>query len=483
MVAAGFDAGMNEDLYRRERIRHWNAVASRKLAWGGARSAYQKRLAAVYGLAIPPGQRVLEVGCGTGDLLAALRPALGVGIDFNRAALQTARRNHPELAFVEADAHALPLRGEFDFIVLSDLINDLWDVQRVLEGLAGLVGPRGRVLMNFFSHVWEIPLRAASRLGFAQSVLRQNWLTPGDVENLLRLSGFEIVKHSEEALLPLDIPLAGAFFNKFLVRLWPFRLLALSNVVAARLTPRGGAREARPSVSVIVPARNEAGNIESIFQRAPKMGSRTELVFVEGHSRDATLEAILEARGRHPEVSCQVFEQTGTGKGDAVRLGFERATGDVLMILDADLTVPPEDLPRFYDALVSGKGDFINGVRLVYPMDDDAMRLANLAGNKFFSAGFSWLLGQPIRDTLCGTKVLWKKDYERIAANRATFGEFDPFGDFDLLFGASKLGLRIIDVPIRYRERTYGSTNIQRWRHGMLLLRMLGVAARRLKFV
>src|SRR5690606_666739 len=171
------------------------------------------------------------------------------------------------------------------------------------------------------------------------------------------------------------------------------------------------------------------------------------------------------------------------GKGDAVRLGFEKATGDVLMILDADLTVPPEDLPRFYDALVSGKGEFINGVRLVYPMEDEAMRFANLLGNKFFSYAFSWLLGQPIKDTLCGTKVLWKRDYERIAANRAYFGDFDPFGDFDLLLGAARQSMKIVDIPIRYRQRTYGTTNIQRWKHGLLLLRMVMFAARRIKFI
>jgi SAM-dependent methyltransferase len=474
---------MSEETYRRERIRHWSQVVARRLRWGGARNSYQRRLAAVYGLAIPPGQRVLEIGCGTGDLLASLKPSLGVGIDFTHAALRTARRRHPQLSFVEADAHAPPIRAEFDFIVLSDLVNDLWDVQRVLEGLAALVGPRTRVVLNFFSHLWEVPLRAAARLGGALPTLRQNWLTSEDVENLLRLANLEVVKHWEEVLLPLDIPLITPFFNKFLVRFWPFRLFALANVMAVRSSAPSDKSDAAPSVAVVVPARNEEGNIEAIFQRVPVMGSGTELVFVEGHSRDATQAAILAARDRHPEVTCQVMQQNGIGKGDAVRLGFERARGDVLMILDADLTVPPEDLPRFYDALVSRKGDFINGVRLVYPMEDQAMRFVNLAGNRFFSLAFSWLLGQPVRDTLCGTKVLWKRDYERIAANRSAFGDFDPFGDFDLLFGAAKLGLRIVDVPIRYRERTYGSTNIQRWRHGWLLLRMLGVAARRLKFV
>jgi len=213
------------------------------------------------------------------------------------------------------------------------------------------------------------------------------------------------------------------------------------------------------------------------------MGRGTEIVFVEGHSRDGTWEAIERERSKRAGRLTAAFRQTGTGKGDAVRLGFERATGEVLMILDADLTVPPEDLPRFYEALRSGRGEFVHGVRFVYPMEDRAMRPVNLLGNKFFSLAFSWLLGQSVRDTLCGTKVLWKHDWDRIAASRSLFGELDPFGDFDLLFGAARCGLKIVEIPVRYRERTYGTTNIRRWNHGALLFRMLLVAASRLKFV
>jgi glycosyltransferase involved in cell wall biosynthesis len=256
--------------------------------------------------------------------------------------------------------------------------------------------------------------------------------------------------------------------------------LALSNLVIARPEPQPAAE---PVVSVIVPARNESGNIRAIFERTPQMGRETELVFVEGHSKDDTYAAIEREIAAHPEVPSLLLRQTGIGKADAVRLGFARARGDILMILDADLTVPPEDLPRFYEALVSGKGEFINGVRLVYPMEKEAMRTLNFLGNKFFSLAFSWLLGQPIKDTLCGTKVLWKKDYEEIAHNRSYFGDFDPFGDYDLIFGAAKLNRKIIDLPIRFRERTYGSTNISRWKHGLLLLRMVVFAARRLKFI
>ena len=255
---------------------------------------------------------------------------------------------------------------------------------------------------------------------------------------------------------------------------------ALSNFVIARPKMR---RDEQPSVSVVIAARNEAGNIKSIFERVPQMGKMTELIFVEGHSRDNTYGMIEKEMLLHPHVSSLLLRQPGIGKADAIRTGFARARGDILMILDADLTVPPEDLPRFYEAISSGKGEFVNGVRLVYPMEKEAMRWLELIGNKFFSLAFSWLLGQSIKDTLCGTKVLWREDYNRIAANRSYFGDFDPFGDFDLIFGATKLNLKIVDLPIRYRERTYGTTNISRWKHGVLLLRMVAFAARRIKFV
>jgi len=325
-------------------------------------------------------------------------------------------------------------------------------------------------------------LLLAESLGLARPVLRQNWLAVEDIENLLRLTGFQTLRAFPDVLWPVRTPLLDRLGNAFLVKLWPFRYFALTNFIVARPEPLPGA--ASPlRVSVVVPARNEAGNIEDVFRRTPRMGSDTELVFVEGHSTDETFEAIQRAAAAHPEWRARVLRQTGRGKGDAVRLGFAQAEGDVLMILDADLTVPPEDLPRFYEALSSGRGEFINGVRLVYPMQDRAMRFFNLLGNKFFSLAFSWMLGQPVKDTLCGTKVLLRRDYERIAANRAAFGDFDPFGDFDLLFGAARQNLKIVDLPLRYRERTYGETNIHRFRHGFLLLRMLLFAAGRIKFV
>lgn len=464
--------------YQQNRISHWDSIACKRDTWRGLGKWYHARLQEIYRFHVAPNQRVLELGCGTGDLLAAVQPVRGVGVDFSEEMIRRARVKHPELEFMHADAHDLSeIRETFDIIILSDLVNDLWDVQRVLEQIKPLCKPHTRILLNFYSRLWQAPLSLARTFNLATANLFQNWLTPEDIRALLLLAGFESIRHTQEILWPLPL---GGFANRFLVRLWPFRELALSNLVIARPAPE---RAPEPLVSVIVPARNESGNIKAIFERTPQMGRGTELVFVEGHSKDDTYAAIEREIAAHPSTPSLLLRQTGIGKADAVRLGYAKARGDVLMILDADLTVPPEDLPRFYEALVSGKGEFINGVRLVYPMEKEAMRPLNFLGNKFFSMAFSWLLGQSIKDTLCGTKVMWKKDYEKVAANRSYFGDFDPFGDYDLIFGAAKLNLKIIDLPIRYRERTYGSTNISRWKHGLLLLRMVAFAARRIKFV
>lgn len=461
--------------------RHWDEVARREDRRPGLGVYYRRLLANRIRHLVGKAGRVLEVGCARGDLLAALEPMVGVGVDFSPAMLARARTAHPELRFVLADAHDLAgLRGPFDTIILSDLVNDVWDVQRLLEQLVPLCTPRTRLILNTYSRLWELPLRLASRSGLSRPNLPQNWLAREDVANLLRLAGFELIRCWPEILLPLPVPLLAGLANRWLARLWPFHHFALTNFFVARLAP---SRRPAPLVSVVVPARNEAGNIDAILARTPELGRGTELIFVEGHSTDGTWEAIQRAIAAHPERRCLALRQTGQGKGDAVRLGFAHASGELLLILDADLTVPPEDLPRFVEAAVSGRGEFINGVRLVYPMEGRAMRFANLLGNKFFSLAFSWLLGQPIKDTLCGTKVLWREDYQRIAANRSYFGDFDPFGDFDLIFGAARLSLTLVDMPIRYRERTYGTTNIQRWRHGWILLRMLLFASRRLKFV
>jgi ubiquinone/menaquinone biosynthesis C-methylase UbiE len=485
MVPLTLQASSKQDkhaAYTEERRQYWDRFAASIERWQPIRRHYQRRLAEVYGLLIPPGMRVLEIGCGQGDLLATLKPSVGVGIDLSPAMIARARERHPHLRFVEADAHDFDLGEPFDYVICSDVVNDAWDVQDVFRNIARHCHPGTRLVLNSYNRLWEIPRHLAARLGLVAPLLTQNWLMAADIKNLLYLSGFETIRLNSEILWPFRTPLFHTLANKFLVKLWPFHLFSLINIIVARPTPKPP-QTAEPVVSVIVAARNEEGNIARIFERVPQMGAATELIFVEGNSTDRTYEAIEREIARHPGMNARVYKQPGKGKGDAVRVGFREATGVVLMILDADMTVAPEDLPRFYEAWRSGRAEFVNGVRLIYPMEQRAMRFFNHLGNRFFSLAFTWLFSQHIKDTLCGTKVLSKRNYDLIAANRAYFGDFDPFGDFDLLFGAAKYNLKIVDLPVRYAERTYGDTNIQRWRHGVILLRMVLLAMRRLKFV
>ncbi|QTA81917.1 Glycosyltransferase [Desulfonema limicola] len=472
----------SKENYRQKRIAHWNRVSRHFDKNRQIGSYYHKLIQHYYKFLIPEGLKIIELGCGHGDLLASLKPCLGVGIDFSGEMLKIAEKKHPDLIFVNADAHETAFKEQFDIIILSDLINDLWDVQTLFENLRSLCHQKTRIILNYYNNLWRIPFSAARFFNLGSDTLEQNWFSHHDVFNLLHLSGFEVVKHTSRIIFPLKARFISDLANKYLVHLVPFNWFALTTFVTARPAPKEKSVQGS-FVSVIIPARNEAGNIESIIKRVPELGSDTELVFVEGHSADSTYETIKRKIEEFPEKKCRLFQQTGKGKGDAVRLGFEKAKGNILMILDADMTVPPEDLTRFYNAIVSGKGEFINGVRLVYPLEDQSMRFLNILGNKFFSLAFSWLLGQPIKDTLCGTKVLWKKDYELIAKNRSYFGDFDPFGDFDLLFGAAKLNFRIVEIPVRYRSRTYGDTNIDRWKHGWLLIKMVIFAAKLIKFI
>jgi len=441
---------------------------------------YPRLLARYFSFLIPPGARVLELGCGSGDLLAAVKPARGVGVDFSPNAIERAAQRHPGLEFHVAEAGEFTCAEQFDYIILSDLVNSLDDVQVVLTHLHRFCHSRTRLVLNFFNNVWRPVLGLAEKLGAKAPTLQQNWLSNGDMRNLLHLAGWEVIKLDARILFPADIPLLAPLLNRWLAPL--LKPLCLTVFMVARPQPRPDPNR-HYRCTVVIPARNEAGNIEAAVQRMPEMGLGTEIIFIEGGSQDNTWEEIQRVAAKFPQSQIRMLKQQGKGKGGAVREAFAVAAGDLLFILDADLTVPPEQLPKFYDVARGGLADFVNGVRLVYPMEDEAMQFANMVGNHFFSQAFSWLLGQRIKDTLCGTKVLFRSDYEAIARNRSYFGDFDPFGDFDLLFGAAKLNLRIADLPIRYQARTYGETNIQRWRHGVLLLRMVLFAAARLKFI
>jgi len=443
---------------------------------------YYQNLTRFYRYNIPEGSRVIEIGCGTGYLLNALKPSVGLGIDFSPAMISRARENYPQLRFEVADAEQQLPDETFDFVVISDTLGYLSDIQSAFAQLKNVCHPGTRIIISYHSFLWEPFLWLVQLLGLKMPHRRLNWLNRNDLINLLQLEGFDVIQAGRRFLMPLYIPLISWLINKYIAHLPLFNSLCLTGYIVARRLSESPAID-KPVVSVIIPARNEKGNIEEAVKRVPEMGARTEIIFVEGNSTDGTLDEIKRVcEVNHSQRDVKYLVQDSKGKGDAVRKGFAAATGDYLMILDADLTVPPEDLPRFFNAIHSGRGEYINGTRLVYPMEEEAMRTLNLMGNKFFSVMFSWILGQRIKDTLCGTKVISAVNYRQLAANRHYFGDFDPFGDFDLIFGASKMNLKLIEVPIRYRARTYGDTNISRFKHGWLLLKMVVYASLKIKF-
>ena len=462
-------------------ISYLNQQAESREYWKKRNWYYHKTIENLIGFLVPAGETVLEIGSGIGDLFSAVNPKRGVGIEISPKMAELAQKKYPQYEWVQMDAEEMRLGERFDYIILSDVLGYFFDVEKVFHNLKSVSHEKTRIVINYYNYGWEPILRLAEILGLKFRQPLQHWLSEKDIENLLYLAGFEVIKRGKKNIFPIYIPLVSVFLNRFIANLPFLNRLCLVQYFVARPIP---AESRDYSISIIIPARNEKDNIEQAILRLPHFGSYNEIIFVEGHSNDGTLDEIKKVSEKYAgKRNIRLVAQEGKGKGDAVRKGFSVAKGDILMILDADLTVAPEDLPKFYEAMRSGRGEFINGSRLVYPLEQQAMRFLNILGNKFFSVMFSWLLGQRIKDTLCGTKVLFKKDYEKISAGRSYFGDFDPFGDFDLLFGAAKLNLKIVELPVRYHARVYGKTNINRWNHGWLLLKMVVFAMRKIKFI
>ncbi|WP_245259216.1 glycosyltransferase [Afipia clevelandensis] len=471
---------------RKEQILvHSEQYAASRSGWREKASFFHREDERYLRFLIPEGVRVLEIGCGTGDTLAALSPSHGVGVDFSPGMIEQARRLHPDFTFHVGDAEdpatIAALGGPFDVILVQDTIGSLDDCQKFLERLHPLCTRETRVVIGHFSHLWHPILRFAEIIGQRMPYPWQNVLAPDDVAALADLADFDPVKAERRMLMPVSLFGIGRLVNRFISVLPGIRQLSLRHYVVCRSLRV--ADDGLKSATVVIPARNERGNIEPAVQRLPQFCDDIEIIFIEGHSKDGTFEEMERVKAAYPDKDIKLMRQPGKGKADAVFTAYDVARGDVLMILDADLTMPPEQLPKFWDAIKSGKGEFVNGSRLVYPLEEDAMRFLNLIANKIFSYLFSWLLNERYTDTLCGTKVMRRTDYYRLREGKAYFGDFDPFGDFDLIFGASKLNLKAIDLPIRYAARAYGETQISRFRHGVMLLKMVVFAFFKIKAI
>jgi len=458
---------------------HYDELAPLRDQYCTKNQYYYSLLYKEYKYLISKAKKVMEVGCGTGNLLDAINPSYGVGVDLSPKMVEIASKKYPHLNFYVGDISELDIEEKFDYIVLSGVMGDLEDIQDLFVKLKRFCHPQTRIIIQYYSRLWQYILKLGERCNLKMPERLQNWVTFSDIYNFLKLTGYEPIKKERSIVFPIKIWGLSYLLNKFVARLPIFNALTLNHIIVARPLIE---EKSDYSVTILVPCRNEKGNIEAAILRTPEFGLSQEFIFVEGGSKDGTYQEVERIIEKFQGKDIKLLKQKGKGKGDAVRLGFSKANGDILMILDADLTVSPEDLPKFYNAICENKGEFINGCRLVYPMESQAMRFLNLLANKFFGVFFSWLLGQRYKDTLCGTKVLSKSHYDQIVIDRTYFGDFDPFGDFDLIFGATKLNLKTIEVPIRYKDRKYGTTQIQRFRHGLLLFKMCFFAMRKIKF-
>ena len=363
-------------------------------------------------------------------------------------------------------------------VLINGTFNHDFDIQRSLMELKVRLSRTSRVLLVLYNPYLRWLYHLANRLGIRKGELPSTFLTRTDLKSIAKISGFEIIRERLAIYCPWKLVGIGNVVNKLLPLVPLVRWLSLTSVVTLRPVIPAPKR----ALSCVIPARNERGNVENALRRFPDLGCETEIIFVEGHSSDGTWEEIQRVASLYEHrFQIKALKQIGKGKADAVRLGFSNATNPILTILDADLTMPPEMLARFYEAYCQGYGDFINGSRLVYPMEGTAMRFLNRLGNVFFAKLLSAILDVRIGDSLCGTKLLTRHDHERIASWRRDFGDFDPFGDFELLFPAAVLGMGIVDVPVRYLARTYGETNIRRFRDGLLLLKMSWIGLFRIK--
>jgi SAM-dependent methyltransferase len=459
------------DEIRQARREHQASTAARRGEWIRANEYFYDRMKRALQFIVEPHKRVLEIRCETGDLLASLIPERGVGVEISDAMVECARQRHPELHFVQSDPETLELHETFDYIVLNHIF-DTVDILRVMERIRKHCTAETQLVIINYNYLWQPILELASKVGLRSRFVEPNWVGENDIRGFLKLAGFRPVRKHRLILFPKWLPAISSVVNEFLARLPGLRRLCLMQLMVARPLDRPK-REEEVTVSVIVPCRNEEGNVQQAAERIPAMGLQTEILFCDDKSTDGTVAAVQRMQTLHPEKEIRLIEGPGICKAENVWAGFRAARGDVLMILDADLTVMPEELPMFLRALVSSQGNFINGSRLVYPVQKNAMKTANLMGNKVFGWLFSFLLDQRIKDTLCGTKVLWRKDWIRLEPLVGTWGIKDMWGDYDLLFGASKLHLEIVEVPVHYQERVHGVTKMTKvFANGF---RMLGI--------
>jgi len=445
--------------------------------WRRRNPFYHQRKIEYLQFVVPPDESVLLLGCEDGALLDALLPSRGVGVDASTNAAWLGRKRYPKYEFITSPDYDIDSDERFAYVILNDMAGYVNDLFMLLTALRRHTTPSSRIVIVQHNYLWRPVLRFAARLGLKRPERFRNWLSVGDLRVFLEATGFEPIGVRPKLFCPKRLLGVGPAIN-WMSGLLPFvGRLASTEVLVARPGDRA-LNAARKTASIVLTTRDERANIEPMVKSIPELGAHTEILFVEGHSSDGTREEIERVIRAYPERNIRLLVQDGIGQGDAIRKGFNEATGDVVILLEADRTSPPEDVLKVFDVVASGRAEYVNGSRFVYPRQPGSMPTLNVIGNALFAAWFTWFLGQRTSDVLCGVKAIDRVQFRRVLRNWGFLGLYDPFGDFELAFGAARLGLKISEVPTRYACRQYGVPKTKPLRHGWMLLRMMLRATR-----
>ncbi|HJX70458.1 MAG TPA: glycosyltransferase [Bacteroidales bacterium] len=463
---------------------HYDRIAGKRKKYLNRNKYYHRSILKFFKMVIPKGASILELGCGTGDLIGKLESSHGVGVDISSDMIKLATEKYPQIHFICEDAERFETTEKFDYVIVSGIVGTVENIQMLFERIQNWITTDSRVFVDFYNPLWYPLIKLGEKTGLKMPEKIRNWLSVDDIENFLYISGYQVIKRKYLMFFPKFIPIVTYILNKFIGNLPVIRRFSLNSVVIARTLKIKENADER-SCSVVITCRDEEGNIEGLVTRMPKMGKNTEIIFVEGHSRDNTVGRIQEMMTKYPDKDIKLLKQKGIGQGDAFRYGYDEAKGDFVIWLEADLTTPPEEAIHFWEAYINNTGEYMNGSRFIYKMEKSAMPLFNFLGNRFFGVLFTILLKQRFTDTLCGFKGISKRNYIRIREQINYFGDFDPFGDFELIFGAIRNNLKVAEIPVHYQPRQYGESKaygqsfFSFMKHAWLLLRMSCIAFRK----
>lgn len=418
---------------------------------------------------IPPGKSILYFGCYREDVIYSLDASSSVVI--NEEVDERISKNK-SVEFVHCKYHLYNPQQEYDYIILDTVIGKTENINLLLRNISSACSSHTRIIIHQENYLWRPLLNFAASFGLKKQEKTQNWLSIKDVETYLETAGFESTRVYKKNIFPLKAGFLGPILNHFFSTIPVLDFLKLDQFIVGRFNKPFTQLKSSSSLSICLTVKDEEHNIEPIVSSLPVLCENQEILFVEGNSTDNTAKEIERMKMLFPHKNIRLIKQPGKGQGDAIHTGFKEAKGEIIILYEGDGTSEPYDIQYFYEAIEAGRFEFIEGSRFVYPLSHKCMPLANKIGNVVFAKWFSFFLNQRTTDVLSGIKAIRKKDYEKIYNTWGFLGIPDPFGDFELLFGSARYGLKIGEIPIRYKPRVFGESKTSVFKHGWYLLKM-----------